>query len=59
MLVKVALLAAMLGLALFNTRQDKIQASGGGGVRAELVLGVVALAAAALLTGTPPSRGGL
>jgi copper transport protein len=50
-LVKIALLGAMLLLAAVNTRRARVR-----GVRAELALGVVALAVAALLTGTPPSR---
>jgi copper transport protein len=62
-LIKVALLAAMLGLAFFNDRRGRARASGGnvlrGGVRAELVLGLLALATAAMLTGTPPTRGSL
>jgi len=65
-LIKVGLLAAMLGLAVFNDRRgraQKAQKEAGqvvrGGVRAELVLGVLALATAAMLTGTPPSRGSL
>jgi copper transport protein len=65
-LIKVGLLAAMLGLAVVNDRRgraQKAQKEGGqvvrGGVRAELVLGLLALATAAMLTGTPPSRGSL
>ena len=53
----------MLGLAFFNDRRGRARASGGnvlrGGVRAELVLGLLALATAAMLTGTPPTRGSL
>ncbi len=60
-LMKVGLLAAMLGLAAFNDRRGRVQKVGGnvlrGGVRAELVLGLLALATAAMLTGTPPTRG--
>jgi putative copper export protein len=51
-LFKVGLLGAMLALALVNTRHASTR-----GVRAELALGLVVLAVAALLTGTPPSRG--
>jgi copper transport protein len=63
-LVKIALLAAMLGLAVFNDRRASAGVGGDvsvvrGGVRAELVLGLLALATAALLTGTPPTRGSL
>ncbi len=62
-LIKVGLLAAMLGLAVFNDRRGKAQHVGAnvlrGGVRAELVLGLLALATAAMLTGTPPTRGSL
>jgi copper transport protein len=58
-LIKVGLLVAMLGLAVFNDRRGRVAHLGGGGVRAELVLGFLALATAALLTGTPPTRGSL
>jgi copper transport protein len=58
-LIKVGLLVAMLGLAVFNDRRGRGAHLGGGGVRAELVLGFLALATAALLTGTPPTRGSL
>jgi copper transport protein len=66
-LVKVALLGAMLLLAAFSTRHSRmlVTSSAAKGVqmrllrrsvRAELVLGVVVLAVAAVLTGTPPDR---
>ena len=61
-LIKVGLLAAMLGLAVFNDRRGRTQVGGNvlrGGVRAELVLGLLALATAAVLTGTPPTGGNL
>jgi copper transport protein len=62
-LIKVGLLAAMLGLAVFNDRRGRALHVGAnvlrGGVRAELVLGLLALATAAMLTGTPPTRGSL
>jgi putative copper export protein len=61
-LIKVGLLAAMLGLAVVNDRRGRAPVSGNvfhGGVRAELVLGLLALATAAMLTGTPPTRGSL
>jgi copper transport protein len=58
-LVKIALLLAMLLMAAFNTwqvpkRPPPILRRG---VRAELALGVVVLAVAAMLTGTPPVSG--
>lgn len=63
--VKIALLGAMLALAVFNTRQRRPVASGEvkiglarvlpRRVGAELVLGVVVLAVAAVLTSTPPA----
>lgn len=66
-LVKIALLGAMLILAAFNTWHGRAQlfiAAAHTGhlrvlrrsVRAELALGVVVLAVAAILTGTPPDR---
>lgn len=62
-LAKVGLIVAMLGLAVFNSWRSRNQGSGDGSVlrsvRAELVLGVLALATAAVLTGTPPTRGAL
>jgi len=61
-LIKVGLLAAMLGLAVFNDRRGRARMGGNvlrGGVRAELILGLLALATAAMLTGTPPTRGSL
>jgi copper transport protein len=63
-LIKVGLLVAMLGLAAFNDRRSRAGTGGDvlewrRGVRAELVLGVLALATAAVLTGTPPTRGTL
>jgi copper transport protein len=61
-LIKVGLLAAMLGLAVFNDRRGRAHLGSKmlrGGVRAELVLGFLALATAAMLTGTPPTRGSL
>jgi copper transport protein len=58
-LVKVGLLLAMLLLAGFNewqTRQTRAEPLGlRRGVRAELGLGVVVFAVAAMLSGTPPS----
>jgi copper transport protein len=53
-LVKVGLVVAMLGLAACNHWRGRAQA-----VRAELALGLLALATAAVLTGTPPARGAL
>jgi copper transport protein len=63
--VKIALLGAMLALAAFNTWQGRLVSSGEAkighprvlprGVGAELLLGVVVLAVAAVLTGTPPA----
>jgi copper transport protein len=56
-LIKIGLLAAMLGLAGLNTwrfRKDAVAFSRG--VRIELTLGVLALAVAAVLTGTAPAR---
>jgi copper transport protein len=50
--VKLGLLAAMLALAVVNRR-----VRGDRGIRAELALGVLVLAVAAVLTGTPPARG--
>lgn len=63
-LVKVGLIAAMLGLAAFNHWRAKPRPDGDvlaltRGVRAELTLGLLALATAAMLTGTPPTRGAL
>jgi copper transport protein len=55
LLVKIGLLLLMLVLAVINQRS----LSGGRfvrGVRLELALGLVALAVAAVLTGTPPAR---
>jgi copper transport protein len=57
-LVKIVLLAAMLLLAAGNTLRANAQRALRWSVRAELVLGVVVLAVAAVLTGTPPVRGG-
>jgi copper transport protein len=61
-LVKVGLLVAMLLLAVFNAwrvRNASPMTLGlVGGVRAELALGLVVLAVAALLSGTPPSVAG-
>jgi copper transport protein len=61
-MVKVGLLLAMLALAIFNQRSaDRPLLPVGGpsrfvsGVRAELLVGLGVLAAAALLTGTPPA----
>ena len=51
-LVKIGLLATMLGLAIVNRRPR-----GNRGIRTELALGVVVLAVAAVLMGTPPTRG--
>ncbi len=59
-LVKVALLVGMLSLAAFNTWQGALHVSSGQlrmlrrSMWAELALGVVVLAVAAVLTGTPP-----
>jgi copper transport protein len=70
-LVKIGLLVAMLVLAGFNELQGRralaaepTTADGpatgvGRGVRLELALAVIVLAVAALLSGTPPSRGSL
>ena len=60
-LIKVGLLAGMLGLAVVNDRRGRARVGGnvwvvGTGVRVELVLGLLALVAAAVLTGTPPAR---
>jgi len=61
-LLKIALLLAMLALAALNTWRGRAhQAAGTGrgllrGARAELVVGVAVLAVAAILTGTPPTR---
>ena len=61
-LVKVGLLVAMLLLAVFNEWRVRTASSLAlglvGGVRAELALGLVVLAVAALLSGTPPSVAG-
>jgi copper transport protein len=61
-LVKVGLLVAMLLLAVFNEWRVRNASSMTlavvGGVRAELALGLVVLAVAALLSGTPPSVAG-
>jgi len=65
-MAKIALLGAMLGLAAFNTWQGGLHLASDSvkigqmrqlprGIRAELVLGVVVLAVAAVLTGTPPA----
>jgi copper transport protein len=65
-LVKIALLGAMLALAGFNTWRGRLQFDSGDaklgqlralprGIGAELVLGVVVLAVAAVLTSTPPA----
>ncbi|MCA1646367.1 MAG: copper resistance protein CopC/CopD [Chloroflexi bacterium] len=63
-LAKVGLLGAMLSLAAFNDRRGRAHRAGGvlmwrGGVRAELVVGLLALATAAILVGTVPTRGAL
>jgi copper transport protein len=69
LLVKVGLLTAMLALAGLNEWQARSTSISGGadlgrvqgfgrGLRAELALGVVVLAVAALLSGTPPQPGG-
>jgi copper transport protein len=62
-LVKVGLLAVMLLLALFNewrVRTASPVALGVvGGVRAEVAIGLIVLAVAALLSGTPPSVSGV
>jgi copper transport protein len=66
-LAKIGLLAAMLGLATFNelrARRRVAEADGQTsglrrGVRAELAIGVLVLAVAAMLSGTPPSRGAI
>jgi copper transport protein len=62
-LLKVALVAGMLGLAISNQRHAKYRLEHARaktwfarGVRAELLVGLVVLAAAAVLTGTPPAR---
>jgi copper transport protein len=58
-LLKVALLAAMLVFAVSNQRQAQSRLEGGWlarGVRLELLVGLAVLAVAALLTGTPPAR---
>jgi putative copper export protein len=55
-LLKVGLLLAMLVLAVLNTRRGARVAWLGRGVRAELAIGVGVLAAAAVLSGTPPTR---
>ena len=63
---KIALLAAMLVLAAYNTRHGRLHFASGDvkigqlralprGIGAELALGVVVLAVAAVLTGTPPA----
>jgi putative copper export protein len=61
-LVKVGLLVAMLLLAVLNEWRVRTASSMAlglvGGVRAELALGLVVLAVAALLSGTPPSVAG-
>jgi copper transport protein len=69
-LIKIGLLLVMLLLAVFNqmrrTRRSSSDADDDDqsprlhrGVRAELVVGVVVLAVAAMLSGTPPNRGPL
>jgi copper transport protein len=68
-LIKIGLLLVMLVLAVFNqTRRSRLSSSSDAddqtpqlrrGVRAELVVGVVVLAVAAMLSGTPPNRGPL
>jgi copper transport protein len=59
-LLKIGLLAAMLLVAVFNDwrgRRSASEVSGlRRGVRAEFALGVVVLAIAAVLSGTPPNR---
>jgi putative copper export protein len=56
-LIKIGLLAAMLGLAGLNTwRFRKDGAALSRGVQIELALGVITLAVAAVLTGTAPAR---
>jgi copper transport protein len=65
-LVKIVLVAGMLGLAAFNELRGRASSSPGApstnrlsglrrGVRAELALGVVVLGVAAVLSGTPPT----
>jgi putative copper export protein len=65
-LIKASLLVAMLLLASFNTWRGRMRSASAGavgtqlylvrrGIRAELTLGVVALATAAVLGGTPPA----
>jgi copper transport protein len=59
-LVKIALVAAMLALAGFNEWRGRRATAGVSsglrrGVRAELALGVVVLGVAAILSGTPPT----
>jgi copper transport protein len=55
-LLKVGLLLAMLALALANTKRAAVIAWFRRGVRAELLVGIAVLAAAAVLTGIPPVR---
>jgi copper transport protein len=69
-LIKIGLLLVMLLLAVFNQMRRNRRSSSDAddddqsprlhrGVRAELVVGVVVLAVAAMLSGTPPNRGPL
>lgn len=60
-LLKVGLLLVMLGLAALNTRRGRRPTHDGRrwllrGTRVELAMGVVVLAVAAILAGTPPTR---
>jgi copper transport protein len=55
-LLKAGLLLAMLGLAVLNQRRAAIITWFRRGVRAELLIGLGVLAAAAVLTGIPPTR---
>jgi putative copper export protein len=60
--LKVGLLLAMLVMAGLTEWRVRSSSSGvlglGRGVRVELALGLVVLAVAAMLSGTPPSAGG-